>query len=736
MLLGFVVQAATPNRAAALNDQLANLHLDAARTYHVRDLRLDRSGVKIYLNDGLLAFTQPLAGKVVAAVFITRGIEAGDAEVLALPPTGSERTSLARYTKRPNLNDHFGTAVFFFSDDTLRECLQQIQASNLLSAPEMAPDLFPTIEPVVQHLSSSFNLNLVEALLDQHDPKDGFFFATFAGRDLGTFSLLYDPLSSEPVTFGQMNGKDGHFQLWTSYRSPKTAPLTTQPSRFSDYRVHAQISSTLRLSADAVFHYQCDAADGHSLRFDLSDKLSVTSASVDGQPAEFFGRRAVGQTGDGRIAGAFLVVVQEPLRVGIHEISVHYEGEVIRRTAKSTYFVEERNTWYPRAGNTAAVFDLTFDCPQALQLVSTGELVSNSTANGVRTVHRRTPVPQNFVGFNLGDYRIQTSSDGSYAVDVFANRSVASPDDLAPRTLAILKTYSQWWSPLPIQSLAVTPISGYFGQGFPGLIYLSDVSYIRLDDRPASLRGSRLDSFFSDLLLPHEIAHQWWGNLVSAADYRVGWLTEAMASHSAIEYAAHQNPTSSRSAVLASYKKDLRKLRDGQPTESLGPVDFGVRLLDEWGLEVWHTITYEKGAWILRMLQTRLGDERWRQLQLNLLTTFTSRPLTNDALRQSAAQLLPPGQPDRDLRLFFDTWVYGTGIPRLALSRHNDGLELEMSGVPDDFSADIPLTCGASGGRGTVRWVRANPGTTLLPGAEKRRNCSLPPSDQFLYDPD
>ena len=48
----------------------------------------------------------------------------------------------------------------------------------------------------------------------------------------------------------------------------------------------------------------------------------------------------------------------------------------------------------------------------------------------------------------------------------------------------ILDEYAKQWGPLPITNIAISPIPGTFGQGFPGLIYLSMLSYMRENERP------------------------------------------------------------------------------------------------------------------------------------------------------------------------------------------------------------------------------------------------------------
>src|SRR3974390_2625444 len=91
------------------------------------------------------------------------------------------------------------------------------------------------------------------------------------------------------------------------------------------------------------------------------------------------------------------------------------------------------------------------------------------------------------------------------------------------------------FGPPALPHLTVSPIPGTFGQGFPGLVYLSTLSYLKNLPQPA--RTSEPEQIFlSDLIQVHETAHQWWGNRTWSSGYRDSWLMEALANYSALLY--------------------------------------------------------------------------------------------------------------------------------------------------------------------------------------------------------
>jgi len=725
--------------AVSVAAELSQLSIDPAQTYRVRELEIARGDIKIYLTEGILAFAKPVAGKTIAAVFTTSHTDAGDAEILVLPPTRSERAALASFTKAPNLDEHLQSAVFFFTDETAQELRRQLEDPPVHPAPEDEKELADTAARVLRIDSGQIDVKLARALLDNHAAARGFFYGILGGRSLGVFDVIYEPTRFEPISIGRVTAlEEGaqSFQVWCSFRPRRSSPPPLSTSSITDYRLDTVIHPDLSLSSQARFQYRASSEDGRTVSLELSSHLHLTSARIDGQPAEVFQHTQDAQQ-PLRRGAAILLVAGAPLSTNsTHEVEVSFEGSVVRRTASGNYFVDERNSWYPFVTPMLATFDLTFHCPQNLRVVSTGELISDEVANGVRTVHRKTQAAEPLAGFNLGDYEASTLEHGPYRIEVFGNKLeqiVNSPAELPAQAASILDKYTARWLPLNIHSLAISPIEGYFGQGFPGLIYLSSISYLREEDRPAQFRNAQLDSFFSEMLLPHEIAHQWWGCMVSQADYRTAWLFEAMSNYAALEFLEETKGRAALDAVLGRYRKDLLASDQGKTMESAGPVDFGERLLDNNGIRAWHNIIYEKGAWILHMLRLRMGDDAFHTLQTRLLSDFQGKLLSNEDFRKLAAELLPAEQTDKTLSTFFDNWIYSTGIPWMKFRSAGSNVSLKISGVDEGFALDLPLRCNDASGKEQVEWVHAGAGDNSYEMPEGRKACQLPKQTDYLY---
>ena len=179
----------------------------------------------------------------------------------------------------------------------------------------------------------------------------------------------------------------------------------------------------------------------HSLDFELSRRMRVTDAFIDGVPAEVFQRESLrsnliqGRTGD----DVFLLVPPNDFEAGRrYELEFRHEGAVVADAGNRVYYVGSRSNWYPSVPAQFALFDVTFRYPQDLNLVAAGEVVEQRTEPGLHVVRRRTVSPIRFFGFNLGDYERVSVKRGDLSVEVCANRRIEPSLRPAPQQAMVL----------------------------------------------------------------------------------------------------------------------------------------------------------------------------------------------------------------------------------------------------------------------------------------------------------
>jgi aminopeptidase N len=274
------------------------------------------------------------------------------------------------------------------------------------------------------------------------------------------------------------------------------------------------------------------------------------------------------------------------------------------------------------------------------------------------------------------------------------------------------------FGPPPARNLSVSPIPGNFGQGFPGLIYLSTRAFVDLAD---SSKERQL--FFEELLPIHETAHQWWGNLITSAAYEDDWLHEAFANYLALMGMEQRRGARQMDSMLTEYRERLlTKDSEGQEPGNAGPVVLGLRLQNSHSSGAWRTIIYDKGSWILHMLRRRMGDALFWDMLTAVAARYREQPFSTEDFRAVASEFLArqPKSPesyvsvDPKLESFFDTWVYGTGVPALKLTSTLRGkapkvqltLTVTQSGAGEDFSDAVPVEIHLGRNRVLRQWIR------------------------------
>lgn len=749
--------------AGEVAGELRKAELDPEQCYRVRDLRFARDELKVYFNDGYLIFAKPIHGQVVSAVF-SGEVEGGGAELLAMPPFVRERKSLAGFTHSPNLDVRFQSNVMVFTDDSAAELLASARAAGSKKNAEMGFLLKEKWNSVMASFVASFEVRLVEDLLSPRRKEVGFLYMALGGSALGNFDAIWDPRGSRQISIGQVAFRDErrYFDVWTNFQANsfrmgrrKTPEMDFKPEQYS---IDATIDPSLLLKAVTRLRLTPLVTE-RTIALELSQQVRVTSAKVDGSPAEAYSpeslRANLMRSNENQI---LLITADHEFTAGKPvDLEIAHEGTVISSAGDGVYYVGARGIWYPNRSLRFAPYEVTFRYPKELDLVATGDLVSEETEGDWKISRRKTSAPVRFFGFNLGNYQRARVQKGGLTVEVCANRKLEAalqpgpklmempplsttpwgrgrqqrtpgvmmipapaPDptarlkELAAEIAGTFDEMAARFGAPPVRTLTISPIPGRFGQGFPGLVYLSTLAYLDPGQRPLAKTNSLQQMFFSEILHAHEVAHQWWGNGVMPADYQDDWLMEALANYSALWMLERGKGPRVLDSILDEYRNDLlRKETDGRTIESAGPVTMGHRLSSSQSPNAWAAIVYEKGSWILHMLRRRMGDERFGKMLAEFYQSNLFHSVSTEQFRQLAQKYLPAGSPDPKLENFFEQWVYGSGIPALKLTWSVKGKApklrlvgtITQTGVDEEFSVYVPVEIQTGKARPVVKWV-------------------------------
>jgi len=756
----------SPSGAAeSLYLRLGSVGLDSKRVFRVRQASLDRGSIHISLDDGTIAFTEEVDGHVTGAIFV------GDGELLLIPPNSVERNSVAFFTGAAILEERFSFAYFRFNDDLLAELKTSLRAAD------QPGDFVELWNHSATSLARQDALRLLISFTNgsEYDPSkagDHLLHAYIGGARLGTFEVRYDSLLPEPVFVGGHKVVEGndYYDVWASFAEKKVQQEETDPDvgllgthdfSVTQFTISTDVKPPTEISATAVLSLTPRRSGSRVLLFELSRLLQVQSVEADGSRVEFIHNQAVeGSQLARRGNDALAVLLPSPMKAGVPiRMKIGYSGSVLSEAANGLLYVGEHGTWYPNADFSMSSFDLEFRYPVGWTLVAVGRRTELKSEGGQQTARwvteRKVPV----AGFNLGKYsRTVTRAAGvnveTYATStvekgfVAAQNSISIPVtpksfDLHPQVMDVpsgpeipspsrnaqlvsttagqaLDFYAKHFGPYPYSALMLTQFPGHISQGWPGLIFLSSYAFLNSEEL------NRLDSdatgrLRTELVTPHETAHQWWGDLVTWNGYRDQWLMEALANYSALMLLETKDPAGFRK-LLQRYRNDLLvKSNGGDVLMDAGPVTLGTRLSSSKFPNAYDAISYGRGTWMFHMLRMMMRDyepasQRSRKVEEpfiralhTLRTDYEGRSVsTAQVLSVFEAQLPKPlwYEGQRSLAWFHESWLNGTAVPHFEVrdvKLNARGTTTLVTGTvvqddaPDSLVTPVPLYAVVSG---------------------------------------
>jgi puromycin-sensitive aminopeptidase len=217
-----------------------------------------------------------------------------------------------------------------------------------------------------------------------------------------------------------------------------------------------------------------------------------------------------------------------------------------------------------------------------------------------------------------------------------------------------------------------------------GLITYRD-AYLVLDRAKAS--QSELQACLD--VIGHEIAHQWFGNLVTMRWWEGAWLNEAFASFMELKATNAKEPEWKR--WLAFNNLEIPWAMGTDQLATTRPIEFEVNSPTEVD-EMFDAITYGKGSAVLRMIEQFIGEENFRTGVGNYLRKHKyANTMTTDLWEGL------DGASDWPVGEIMNTWVYQRGFPQIDVMVVPDGIQVSQRrylAIPDETDTtiwDVPI---------------------------------------------
>lgn len=346
---------------------------------------------------------------------------------------------------------------------------------------------------------------------------------------------------------------------------------------------------------------------------------------------------------------------------------IPFDGLIISRNkfGDRTFFSDNwpnrAHNWIPCKDDLSdkATFEFIVTAPSKYRVVSNGKLEEEKILPGDnKLTHWKedVPLPTKVMVIGVAKFAVKEFEDSPANTPVsawvyphdsisgFRNYSVAP---------GIVKFYSEYIGAYPYNKLANVQSKTIFG----GMENASAIFYNE---------GSAEEDRSVEDLMAHEIAHQWFGDMVTEKKFSHLWLSEGFATYMTDIYVESRY---GRDAMNSRLNEERRKVIDferGSDRPVVDSVSPPMQLLSP--------ISYEKGGWVLHMLRKQISDSAFHKLIRTFYDRYKGKNADTEDLQRVAEEI-----SGTNLSQFFRQWAYMPGIPKLNIQSKYDKQTEELS---------------------------------------------------------
>ncbi len=386
--------------------------------------------------------------------------------------------------------------------------------------------------------------------------------------------------------------------------------------------------------------------------------LTISSVNIDGtqQHFDYDGEQLHIQLEPTTQAGkpielAIAYSVNKPQR-GIYFIAPdkHYPNKPVQVWTQGED--EDSRFWFPCFDypGQLATSEIRVRVPKQLMAISNGELIQTEEDGDDKIYHwhQKQVHPTYLMTLAVGDFAELRDEWNGKPVTYYVEKGKEAEARLSMgKTPRMIEFFSEKYGyAYPYPKYAQVCVDDFIFGG------MENTSTTLLTDRCLLDERAALDNRGTESLVAHELAHQWFGDLVVIKHWSHAWLKEGMASYSEIMWTDHEY-----GAEDAAYYRlnEARNYLDEDSSRYRRPI---VTHVYREAIELYDRHLYEKGACVYHMIRAELGDDLfWKAVATFVNDNAHQTVETVDLLRAIEKA------SGRNLLFLFDQYVYRGGHP-------------------------------------------------------------------------
>jgi len=341
-----------------------------------------------------------------------------------------------------------------------------------------------------------------------------------------------------------------------------------------------------------------------------------------------------------------------------------------------------------------------------MPIVSKGEAMDGTSEYVWDRYQQSVKMSTYLVAFVVSKFKyVETTRENNVRFRIWSEpnslEQTAYADDIGAKILQFFEGYFNIQFPLPKQDMIAIPDFGAGAMENWGLITYRETALLYKDGVSSASNKERIA-----IVVSHELAHQWFGNLVTPSWWTDLWLNEGFASY--VEYLGVEAIQPQLKLLEQFVITDLQDVFKIDALDSSHPISIPVKHPDEIN-EIFDRISYGKGASIIRMMDKFLTTATFRQGLTNYLNDKKFDAAEQDDLwHHLTVQGHKDGTlaKDMDVKTVMDTWTLQKGFPVITINRNYQdktatvsqqkfvlgGSDMKKGGEDKKYSWWIPLT--------------------------------------------